>query len=513
MQEVQRIVILDFGAQYTQLIARRIREANVFCEVVPYDTSLSEIQARKPAGIILSGGPSSVLDADAPTVDPALYDLGVPVLGICYGMQLTAHLLGGRVERAAQREYGRVRVEMDADSRLLSGMSPASQCWMSHTYHVTQAPAGFKSIAHSDNCAFCAMENAERGIYCVQFHPEVTHSEEGQQVLRNFALNICGCRGDWTMAAFVQDAIKSIRERVGDGRVLLGLSGGVDSSVAAALIQRAIGERLTCVYVDHGFMRKGETEQVVDVFTRLFPVNLVAVDARARFLRQVEGVTDPEQKRKRIGAEFVAVFADEAAKIGAVDFLAQGTIYPDVIESGSVKGSAVIKSHHNVGGLPKDLQFKALLEPLRMLFKDEVRKVGEELGLPSDMVWRQPFPGPGLAIRIIGDITQEKLDIVRESDAILREEVAAAGLDRSVNQYFTVLTGIRSVGVMGDERTYDYTLAIRAVTTDDFMTVDWARLPHELLARVSARIVNEVAHVNRVVFDITTKPPASVEWE
>ena len=513
MQEVQRIVILDFGAQYTQLIARRIREANVFCEVVPYDTSLSEIQARKPAGIILSGGPSSVLDADAPTVDSALYDLGVPVLGICYGMQLTAHLLGGRVERAAQREYGRVRVEMDADSRLLSGMSPASQCWMSHTYHVTQAPAGFKSIAHSDNCAFCAMENAERGIYCVQFHPEVTHSEEGQRVLRNFALNICGCRGDWTMAAFVQDAIKSIRERVGDGRVLLGLSGGVDSSVAAALIQRAIGERLTCVYVDHGFMRKGETEQVVDVFTRLFPVNLVAVDARARFLRQVEGVTDPEQKRKRIGAEFVAVFADEAAKIGAVDFLAQGTIYPDVIESGSVKGSAVIKSHHNVGGLPKDLQFKALLEPLRMLFKDEVRKVGEELGLPSDMVWRQPFPGPGLAIRIIGDITQEKLDIVRESDAILREEVAAAGLDRSVNQYFTVLTGIRSVGVMGDERTYDYTLAIRAVTTDDFMTVDWARLPHELLARVSARIVNEVAHVNRVVFDITTKPPASVEWE
>ena len=513
MQEVQRIVILDFGAQYTQLIARRIREANVFCEVVPYDTSLSEIQARKPAGIILSGGPSSVLDADAPTVDPALYDLGVPVLGICYGMQLTAHLLGGRVERAAQREYGRVRVEMDANSRLLSGMSPASQCWMSHTYHVTQAPAGFKSIAHSDNCAFCAMENAERGIYCVQFHPEVTHSEEGQRVLRNFALDICGCRGDWTMAAFVQDAIKSIRERVGDGRVLLGLSGGVDSSVAAALIQRAIGERLTCVYVDHGFMRKGETEQVVDVFTRLFPVNLVAVDARARFLKQVEGITDPEQKRKRIGAEFVAVFADEAAKIGAVDFLAQGTIYPDVIESGSVKGSAVIKSHHNVGGLPKDLQFKALLEPLRMLFKDEVRKVGEELGLPSDMVWRQPFPGPGLAIRIIGDITQEKLDIVRESDAILREEVAAAGLDRSVNQYFTVLTGIRSVGVMGDERTYDYTLAIRAVTTDDFMTVDWARLPHELLARVSARIVNEVAHVNRVVFDITTKPPASVEWE
>ncbi len=513
MQEVQRIVILDFGAQYTQLIARRVREAHVFCEVVPYHTSLEDIRAKRPAGVILSGGPASVLDVGAPSVDPGLYALGVPVLGICYGMQLTAHLLGGRVERAAQREYGRVRVEMDTKSRLLAGLSPASQCWMSHTYHVTAAPEGFVSIARSENCGFCAMEDAARGIYCVQFHPEVTHSEEGQRLLRNFVLDICGCRGDWTMSAFVRDAVASIQRTVGDGRVLLGLSGGVDSSVAAALISKAIGERLTCVYVDHGFMRKDETEQVKDVFTNLFPVNLVAVDARARFLKAVAGVTEPEQKRKIIGAEFVSVFAQEAERIGAVDFLAQGTIYPDVIESGSVKGSAVIKSHHNVGGLPENLRFRALLEPLRMLFKDEVRKVGEELGMPADMVWRQPFPGPGLAIRIVGDVTEEKLCIVRESDAILRAEVAAAGLERSVNQYFTVLTGVRSVGVMGDERTYDYTVAIRAVTTDDFMTVDWARLPYDLLARVSERIVNEVGHVNRVVLDITTKPPASVEWE
>lgn len=513
MHEVQRIVILDFGAQYTQLIARRVREANVFCEVVPYNISLNELKAKEPAGIILSGGPASVLEEDAPTVDPGLYDLGAPVLGICYGMQLTAHLLGGTVARATQREYGRVGVTMDTGSRLLAGMSPTSPCWMSHTYHVTAAPEGFVSVAHSDNCGFCAMENTARGIYCVQFHPEVTHSEEGQRVLQNFLYRICGCKGDWTMSAFVQEAVASIRRTVGDGRVLLGLSGGVDSSVAAALISKAIGERLTCVYVDHGFMRKDETEQVKEVFTKQFPVHLVAVDARQRFLNRVAGVSEPEEKRKIIGAEFVAVFADEAAKIGEVDYLAQGTIYPDVIESGQVKGSAVIKSHHNVGGLPEDLKFKALLEPLRMLFKDEVRKVGEELGMPADMVWRQPFPGPGLAIRIIGDITEEKLEIVRESDAILRLEMAAAGLERSVNQYFTVLTGIRSVGVMGDERTYDYTLAIRAVTTDDFMTVDWARLPYDLLARVSERIVNEVNHVNRVVFDITTKPPASVEWE
>lgn len=509
MQEVQRIVILDFGAQYTQLIARRIREANVFCEVVPYDTSLSEIQARRPAGIILSGGPSSVLDADAPTVDLALYDLGVPVLGICYGMQLTAHLLGGRVERAAQREYGRVRVEMDANSRLLSGMSPASQCWMSHTYHVTQAPAGFKSIAHSDNCAFCAMENAERGIYCVQFHPEVTHSEEGQRVLRNFALDICGCRGDWTMAAFVQDAIKSIRERVGDGRVLLGLSGGVDSSVCAALLSRAIPGRVTCIFVDHGLMRKHEGDEIERAFSGM-DMRFLRVNAQERFLRLLQGVREPEEKRRRIGAEFVRVFEQEAAAFRGIRFLAQGTIYPDIIESGT-GDAATIKSHHNVGGLPEQMAFEGVVEPLRWLFKDEVRQLGRLLGLPDSLVNRQPFPGPGLAIRVIGEVTRERLDILREADAIWREEVARSRA--KADQYFAVLTDTRSVGVMGDDRTYDYTLALRAVRTSDFMTCEYARLPHALLARASARITAEVKGVNRVVYDITGKPPATIEWE
>lgn len=517
MQNIQRIVIVDFGAQYTQLIARRVREAKVFCEVLPYLTPLEDILAKQPVGIILSGGPASVLDADAPQIDPAIYTLGIPVLGICYGMQLTAHTLGGAVERAAQREYGRVPVRFDTSSPLFASMRETSIAWMSHTYHVTRAPEGFSSIAQSDNCAFCAMANPEKRIYAVQFHPEVTHSEEGQKVLSNFLYNVCGCTGDWTMSAFIENAVDSIRNQVGpEGRVLLGLSGGVDSSVAAALISRAIGERLTCVYVDHGFMRKNETESVREVFTKQFPVNLVIVDAKERFLAKLAGVSDPEQKRKLIGGEFVYCFADEAKKLTGVDYLAQGTIYPDVIESGSVKGSAVIKSHHNVGGLPADVKARftgGLVEPIRMLFKDEVRRVGEELGMPRDMVWRQPFPGPGLAIRIMGDITEDKLETVRESDAILREEVASAGLDRDINQYFTVLTNTRTVGVMGDERTHDFVLAIRAVTTDDFMTVDWARLPYDLLAKVSARIVNEVPRVNRIVYDITTKPPATVEWE
>ena len=513
----QRILILDFGAQYTQLIARRVREAHVYCEVVPYSIPVDDIRARQPVGLILSGGPSSVTDDDAPRVDPVLYTLGIPVLGICYGMQLTAHTLGGVVEKAKEREYGRVKVSFDLSSPLFSGMKPQSVMWMSHTYHVTKAPEGFASIASSNSCAFCAMANPEKRIYAVQFHPEVTHSEEGSLLLKNYLYSVCGCTGDWTMDAVIDQAIADIRQRVGEtGRVMLGLSGGVDSSVAAALISRAIGERLTCVYVDHGFMRKNETESVREVFTTQFPVNLIVCDARERFLQKIAGVSDPETKRKLIGAEFVACFADEARKLQNVTFLAQGTIYPDVIESGSVKGSAVIKSHHNVGGLPDDVAQRftgGVIEPLRMLFKDEVRSVGEALGLPRDMVWRQPFPGPGLAIRVMGDVTEDKLATVRESDAILREEIAAAGLDRDVNQYFTVLTNTRTVGVMGDERTHENVLAIRAVTTDDFMTVDWARLPYDLLARISARIVNEVPHVNRIVYDITTKPPATVEWE
>ena len=517
MKEAQLILILDFGAQYTQLIARRVREAHVYCEVVPYFTPLEELEKRRPAGIILSGGPASVLDADAPRVDPGVYGLGIPVLGICYGMQLTAHTLGGTVERAEQREYGRISVRFDTSCPLFAGLPEESVCWMSHTYHVTKAPAGFRSAASSRSCAFCAMADESRRIYAVQFHPEVTHTERGQALLRNFLYRICGCTGDWTMSAFIDRAVASIRAQVGpEDHVLLGLSGGVDSSVAAALIARAIGERLTCVYVDHGFMRLHETETVREVFTSQFPVNLIALDASDRFLARLKGITDPEEKRKRIGAEFVACFADEARKLPHARFLAQGTIYPDVIESGSVKGSAVIKSHHNVGGLPDDVAARftgGLVEPLRMLFKDEVRRVGEELGLPMEMVWRQPFPGPGLAIRIMGEVTREKLDVVRRSDAILREEIAAAGLARSVSQYFTVLTDTLTVGVMGDERTRENVLALRAVTTDDFMTVDWARLPYDLLARVSERIVGEVPHVNRIVYDITTKPPATVEWE
>ena len=513
MAQTQKVVILDFGGQYTQLIARRVREGKVYSEVLPYSASLDEIRAVDPVGVILSGGPASVLEDGAPRCDSGVYELGVPVLGICYGMQLTAHLLGGRVEKAAQREYGRISVTMDERGTLLKGMSEASSNWMSHTFQVTACPEGFHGIAHSENCPVAAMANDEKRIYGVQFHPEVTHSDEGRTVIQNF-LSICGCVGDWTMAAYAQTAIAQIREVVGEtGTVLLGLSGGVDSSVAAALIYRAIGDRLTCVYVDHGFMRKGESEQVVDVFTNTFPVRLIRADAAELFYADLRGVDEPERKRKIIGADFIKVFKEEALKLGKLDYFAQGTIYPDVIESGQATGAAVIKSHHNVGGLPKELGFTELIEPLRMLFKDEVRALGETLGLPHDLVWRQPFPGPGLAIRVIGDLTPEKVTIVRESDAILREEIKNAGLEGDIHQYFTVLTGVRSVGVMGDERTYDYTVAIRAVTTDDFMTADWARIPYDVVRVISARIVNEVAHVNRVLLDVTTKPPASIEWE
>lgn len=513
MAETQKIVILNFGGQYTQLIARRVRECHVYSVVLPYDAEMETIRAHSPVGIILSGGPASVLAEDAPRCAEGVYSLGVPVLGICYGMQLTAHLLGGQVERAAQREYGRIGVTMDERRTLLKGMSASSSCWMSHTYQVVRCPEGFVPVAHSENCPVAAMANEEKRIYGVQFHPEVTHSDEGRMVIENF-LRICGCTGDWTMEAYASAAIESIREAVGEtGTVLLALSGGVDSSVAAALIYRAIGDRLTCVYVDHGFMRKGETERVVDVFTHAFPVKLVAVDASETFYRDLADVSDPETKRKIIGRDFLQVFRQESEKLGKLDYFAQGTIYPDVIESGQATGAAVIKSHHNVGGLPRELGFTELIEPLRMLFKDEVRALGETLGLPRELVWRQPFPGPGLAIRVMGALTPEKVAIVRESDAVLREEIALAGLDRSIHQYFTVLTGVRSVGVMGDERTYDYTVAIRAVTTDDFMTADWAELPYAVIRKISARIVNEVPHVNRVVLDVTTKPPASIEWE
>ena len=510
----QKILILDFGGQYTQLIARRVRECHVYSEVVPWHISADEAKARQPMGIILSGGPASVTDPDAPRCDPAIYEMGVPVLGICYGMQLTAALLGGAVERAVEREYGRVTARMKEQVGLLSGLSPASGCWMSHTWQVSQCPPGFRVVAETDNCPVAAMANDERRVYGVQFHPEVTHTDEGRKIIRNFLTDICGCAGDWTMDAYAETAIRQIREIVGEtGTVLLALSGGVDSSVAAALIHRAIGNRLTCVFVDHGLLRKGESAQVCRVFSELFPVRFVRADAAERFFNDLKGVTDPEQKRHIIGRDFIEVFKDTAKDLGRLDYFAQGTIYPDVIESGQGAGAAVIKSHHNVGGLPRELGFTELIEPLRMLFKDEVRALGEALGLPHELVWRQPFPGPGLAIRIIGAVTPEKAEIVRESDAVFREEIARAGLAEKVNQYFTVLTGVHSVGVMGDERTYDYTVALRAVTTDDFMTADWARLPYDLIARVSERIVNEVPHASRVVLDVTSKPPASIEWE
>ena len=472
------ILILDFGGQYTQLIARRVRECHVYSEVVPWTISLSDLLARKPAGVILSGGPSTVQDPSAPMIDPALYEAGIPILGICYGMQMTAHLLGGTVERAKEREYGRVTVRMTDRSGLFGGMKEASSCWMSHTWQIASCPPGFRVIAETDNCPVAAMVNEERKICGVQFHPEVTHTEEGGMLIRNFLFRYCGCSGSWTMNAFADTAVRQIRETVGEtGTVLLALSGGVDSSVVAALIHRAIGKRLTCVFVDHGLLRKGESGQVCHVFSHLFPVRFIRADASRRFFDDLKGVTEPEEKRHIIGRDFIEVFKQEAAALGKMDYFAQGTIYPDVIESGQATNAAVIKSHHNVGGLPKELGFTELIEPF------------------------------------IGEVTPEKAEIVRESDAIFREEIAAAGLDRHVNQYFTVLTGIQSVGVMGDERTYDYTIALRAVTTDDFMTADWARLPYDLIARVSARIVNEVPHASRVVLDVTTKPPASIEWE
>ncbi len=506
------LLILDFGGQYNQLIARRIREANVYCEVVPYNIPVEKIKELDPKGIIFTGGPASVLDPKAPYCDREVFDLGIPVLGICYGMQLMSVMLGGEVERAEYREYGKTDIELDTKSQMFKDIEEKTSCWMSHTYFVNKLPGGFTGTAKSSSCPVVAMENTARKMYGVQFHPEVRHTPKGNEILNNFLYEICGFKGDWVVSSFVRQSIDAIREKVGDGKVLCALSGGVDSSVAAVMLHEAVGKQLTCIFVDHGLLRKYEAEQVEKTFREQYDINLIKVDAEARFLKRLAGVDDPETKRKIIGEEFIRVFEEEAKKIRKVDFLVQGTIYPDVIESGQ-GDAAVIKSHHNVGGLPDYVDFKEIIEPLRNLFKDEVRKVGEELNIPAEIVWRQPFPGPGLAIRVIGEVTKEKLDILRDTDYIFRNEVANAGLDKSINQYFTVLTGMRSVGVMGDERTYDYALALRAVTTTDFMTADWARIPYDVLEKASNRIVNEVKHINRIVYDITSKPPATIEWE
>ncbi len=508
----EKILILDFGGQYNQLIARRVRESNVYSEIVPYHISIEKIKEKAPKGIIFTGGPASVYSENAPHVDDKIFELGIPILGICYGMQLMTHVFGGKVERAEKREYGVMPVKINNSSKLFERFGESNNFLMTHTDFVAQLPEGFENIGSTETCPNAAMQNVTKNLYGIQFHPEVNHSENGIQVIRNFVYNICGCRGDWKMDFFAQETIQNIKAKVRDGKVLCALSGGVDSSVAAALVNKAVGKNLTCIFVDHGLLRKKEAEEVEEIFTKDFDVNFIKVDAKERFLSKLAGVTEPEKKRKIIGEEFIRVFEDEAKKIGTVDYLVQGTIYPDVIESG-VGNSSTIKSHHNVGGLPDFVDFKEIIEPLRDLFKDEVRKVGLELGLPEFLVYRQPFPGPGLAIRVIGDITEDKLAILKDADFIFREEIAKAGLDRSINQYFAVLTNLKSVGVMGDERTYDYTVALRAVSTIDFMTAEWSKIPFEVLEKVSNRIVNEVEHVNRVVYDITGKPPATIEWE
>ena len=513
--ENQKVLILDFGGQYNQLIARRVRACNVYCEVHPWTMSLEAIRAYDPIGIIFTGGPNSVYAEHSPHTDPGVYTLGVPILGICYGCQLLAQELGGQVTAAQEnsaREYGKTLTYFDADCLLFHGLPEESVTWMSHGDYMAKVPAGFRLVARSEVCPTVGICDEERKFYGVQFHPEVNHTEYGSRMLRNFLYEICGASGDWTMADFKQNAIESVRRKVGDGRVLLALSGGVDSSVAAALLAEAVGKRLTCVFVDHGLMRKNEGDEVEAAFSR-WDLNFIRVDAEERFLTHLAGVTEPEQKRKIIGEEFIRVFEEVAHQIGSVDYLVQGTLYPDVVESGLGGESAVIKSHHNVGGLPELVDFREIIEPLRDLFKDEVRKVGLHLGIPEEMVMRQPFPGPGLGIRIIGDITAEKVKMVQNADAIFREEMKAAGLEHGADQYFAALTNVRSVGVMGDERTYDYAIVLRSVNTVDFMTADVTEIPYSVLKKVMTRIVNEVDHVNRVFYDITSKPPGTIEFE
>ena len=511
----EMVVVIDFGGQYNQLVARRVRECNVYCEIYSYKTDLAKIKAMNPKGIILTGGPSSCYEEGAATCSTELCEMGIPVLGLCYGAQLMMHVLGGRVEKAPVREYGKTEVLVNTASPLFQNVQDHTICWMSHFDYISEVAPGFEIVAHTANCPVAAAQNTDRKLYAIQFHPEVLHTVEGSKMLGNFVKNVCGCSGDWRMDSFVEESVKAIREKVGDGKVLLALSGGVDSSVAAGLLSRAIGKQLTCVFVDHGLLRKNEGDEVEAVFGEggQFDLNFIRVNAQERYYSKLAGVTEPERKRKIIGEEFIRVFEEEAKKIGAVDFLAQGTIYPDVVESGLGGESAVIKSHHNVGGLPDYVDFKEIIEPLRNLFKDEVRKAGLELGIPEKLVFRQPFPGPGLGIRIIGEVTAEKVRIVQDADYIYREEIANAGLDRGIGQYFAALTNMRSVGVMGDERTYDYAVALRAVNTVDFMTAEAAEIPFEVLQKVMSRIINEVKGVNRVFYDLTSKPPGTIEFE
>lgn len=511
----EMVIVIDFGGQYNQLVARRVRECNVYCEIYSYKTDIEKIKAMNPKGIILTGGPNSCYEPGAPSCTDELFNLGIPVLGLCYGAQLMMHVLGGKVEKAPVREYGKTEVMVETSSPLFTDVTPNTICWMSHFDYISKVAPAFDICAHTADCPVAAAENRDKNLYAIQFHPEVLHTQEGTKMLSNFVRGVCGCSGDWKMDAFVENTIKEIRAKVGNGKVLLALSGGVDSSVAAGLLSRAIGKQLTCVFVDHGLLRKNEGDEVEQVFgpNGQFDLNFIRVNAQERYYSKLAGVTEPERKRKIIGEEFIRVFEEEAKKIGAVDFLAQGTIYPDVVESGLGGESAVIKSHHNVGGLPDYVDFKEIIEPLRNLFKDEVRKAGLELGIPEKLVFRQPFPGPGLGIRIIGEVTAEKVRIVQDADYIYREEIAKAGLDRSIGQYFAALTNMRSVGVMGDERTYDYAVALRAVNTVDFMTAEAAEIPFDVLQTVMSRIINEVRGVNRVFYDLTSKPPGTIEFE